>query len=459
MSEPIIVAQATPVGAGAIGIIRLSGAGCLALVSTLFSPQKGAPLSARKSHTLTLGTLRDPQSGHSVDRCLAAVMRAPNSYTGEDSVELHCHGGVLLLDAVLELCLKSGARLATPGEFSRRAFLNGKLDLMGAQAVCDAIYAKSDSARRLASAKLGGGLSQQMAAVRAELVAMGAQLLAQVEYPDEEELQAPLFEQMSKTIGNTLAKLNKLYSTFAAGRAINEGLTTAIIGKPNVGKSSLLNCLAGAPRAIVTPIAGTTRDIVTHSVALGRLLLRLHDTAGQHTSEDPVELLGIEQAQRAMAECELLLLVLDGSRPLDADDERLLQAADPARTQLLLNKADLPQKIDLGEYLSKFQQPVSFCAADGSGLQALGAALDARFLQQAVGLDGGEMLTARWQHEAIGHAIEALSRAQQALDVTGDCDLASLDLSEACQALGELLGESASKSMIDEMFSRFCLGK
>jgi len=451
-----IAAISTPRGSGAIGIVRLSGPDAAQIVKRAFVPYGKTPLDKVRSHALTLGRLVDPADGTTVDECLCAVMRAPRTYTGEDVVELNCHGGAYLCERALDILLACGAEPAEPGEFTKRAFLNGRLDLTRAEAVADLIAARGAAAAANAAAQLAGGMQGRISALRGELVRLNADILVGVEYPDE-DIETAEVGAVLNTLRNILDKINKLYSSFELGRAMTEGIGTAIVGRPNVGKSSLLNALAGCERAIVTPAAGTTRDVLEQTVRLRRALLNLSDTAGIREGGDDIEAEGIRRARAAAEGCELALCVFDGSEPLTAEDFEVVRLTGGKTRVAVINKRDLPSKIDK-EYISReFKHTVYISALKNEGIDDLRAGIE-----RALDLsddDGGGVVTSRRQRKCLAEAAEHIACAVSSLEGGFGADIVTVDLDGAADALGRLTGESASQSVIDDIFSRFCLGK
>lgn len=457
MENTTIAAISTPFAPGGIGIVRLSGPRALEVADVLFRSPKGKRLAERPTHTITYGEIMDPAHGQPVDECLASVMRAPHTYTGEDVCELNCHGGLYVCDKVLRLCLENGAVLAQPGEFTKRAFLNGRMDLSKAEAVIDLINAESDSAGRNAAGQLHGRMAEKIGEMRQKLVRISADILVEVEYPEEDTPGLPEQEAL-ESIRQVHKQLLQLYGSFEAGRAIRDGIKTAIVGRPNVGKSSILNLLAGYDKAIVTSIAGTTRDVVEEKIRLGDVLLRLHDTAGIRQTGDVVEQMGVERSLALLRESELVFYVVDSSQPLTGEDRELLARLDPARTVVLLNKQDLPPVVEQEE-LAGFPHVVWLSAKDGEGVHRLEELVRKLFLQGIEGLAQGEIVTNARQRECLLRADQHVNQALEALESGMPFDLITIDLEDAISALGEITGETASESIIGDIFARFCLGK
>ena len=452
MSEPI-AAIATGAQVAAIGIVRLSGEGVIPLVERLFTPAGGVPLTAQPDRKLCYGRLcrRD---GSLLDLCLVTVSRAPNSYTGEDTVELQCHGSPLLLRTLLEELFALGARQAGPGEFTKRAFLNGRLALSEAEAVADLIDAESDEALRNAAGQLSGAIHRRAEAVYAALSDISAHYHAVLDYPDEDIEDFQLLRYRG-VIRQALSELETLLRSFERGRLMNSGIPTVIVGRPNAGKSSLLNALLGYDRAIVTAVPGTTRDTIEERLRLGGLCLRLIDTAGIRDTEDEVERLGVQRSRAALRRAELVIAVVDGSRDYTAEDREILQAAEAAKRGLVvLSKRDLTA---VTEQLETRLPVIPVSSVTGEGLDALEQAIAALFpLPEA---PAGEILTNARQRDAVARAVEDLRAALEALEQGLTPDLVLTETEGAMAALGELSGRSVREDVTNRIFQRFCVGK
>lgn len=450
-----IVAPATPPGEGGIGIVRLSGPRAEALLSGAFR-SRSAP-SPLASHRLYHGRLCR-SDGTAVDEVLVVIMRAPHSYTGEDVAEIHCHGGSQILRSVLDLFLAAGARLARPGEFTERAFLNGRLDLAQAEAVAALIGARSEEAARAALGQLEGHLSRQLHVFTGELRELLLLLEAHIDFPDD-DLGALDQGEVATRASAVHADMTALLHTFDAGRALREGVSVLILGRPNVGKSSLLNALLGEARAIVTEIPGTTRDTIEEHLVLGGIPLRLVDTAGVRDTHDPIEREGVARARAKAAAADLVLLVIDGSQPLTAEDRMALDLAPPERTILIRNKSDLPQRGETAA-LAGFRCQVAVSARGGAGLPELKAAVVAFFCgTSTAALEGGVVLTERRHREALADALAALDRFRQSQPAGEPLECLAMELREALTALGRITGETTPEAILEQIFSRFCIGK
>ena len=451
-----IAAIATPAQPGAIGILRLSGAGTCAALDAVFRAKNGKKAGAQRSRTMVLGELLD-ETGQVIDNVLCVVFPAPHSYTGEDCAELHCHGSPIVLDAGLRALFAAGCRQATGGEFTKRAFLNGRLDLIQAESVVDLIDAETAQQAHNAVCQLDGALSRTVGRIYDELMDMAARFYAVVDYPDEdiEDLQR---QEMLDTLRRAQGELESLVAGFSRGRLMKLGVPTVLLGKPNAGKSSLLNALLGYDRAIVTDVAGTTRDTVEEKAEVGGVLLRLIDTAGIRQGGDAVEALGVERSRAAAKNASLAVLVLDGSRPLTQEDEDAIALAQTVPHLIVaVNKSDLPRAVDIGGLADRFDNVASVSAATGAGLDVLTDAIAAQF--PAGSTAGGALLTNARQVDAANRALSAVAEARSALRIGMTADVVLTDCESALAALGELNGKQVRDDLIDTIFSRFCVGK
>ena len=452
-----IAAVATPAGPGAIGILRLSGPRAADIAAAVFRPLGKKGLLDRPVRTLVYGDLLD-REGQVIDRVLCTYSRGPESYTGEDTAELHCHGSPMVLTLGLEALFAQGARQAGPGEFTQRAFLNGRLDLAQAEAVADLLDAQSREGARHAAGQLSGALSRRIQAIYSALVDVMAHFHAVLDYPDE-DIDPFTQEQLSRDLAAQEGALERLLATYQRGRRLNQGIRCALVGRPNAGKSSLLNALVGYDRAIVTDVPGTTRDTVEARCRLGGVVLRLIDTAGLRESDDAVERIGVERSRAALEGAALALLVLDGSAPLSPEDEAAMaQAAHAPRVICLINKSDRPLAFAPEELRSRFPHLCVVSAATGAGLDALGETVAALF--PAGGAESaGELLTNARQADAARRALEAVTRASESLEAGITPDALLTDAEEALAALGELTGASVREDVTARIFERFCVGK
>ena len=449
-----IAAVSTGNQISAIGIIRLTGDDCIAIAEKVFTIKNRNVLSSVSDRKLVLGELRDKQ-GRVIDQCMATVSRNPNSYTGEDTVEFHCHGSPAVLASGLESLYLAGAKPAGRGEFTKRAFLNGKLDLTQAEAVIDLIEADTADAAANAAGQVGGKLQKQLAPIYNDLVDLCSHFHAVLDYPDEdiEDFGLNNYYQNLRRDGKALYSILQTYNQ---GRILRHGAAAAIVGRPNVGKSSLLNALAGFERCIVTDIPGTTRDTVEELVMLGSTRLRLIDTAGIRDTGDTVEAIGVQRSKDAIEKADLVLFVCDGSQELTAEDEAIIDlCCNQENAIALINKSDLGRKVDPSDL--PFMNVIRICAKTGSGLDQLADVVDTIF-QGDLPCDGS-LLTNTRQFDACRRAYEALLRSMQSLNQGLTPDAVLTDVEEAMQAMGEVTGATIREDITARIFERFCVGK
>ena len=457
----VIAAIATGGNPTAIGVVRVSGAGCFALCDAVFRAANGQLFADQEARKMVLGEMLD-REGRVIDRGLAVRFPGPHSYTGEDSAEFHCHGSPVVLRELLDALFAAGARQAGAGEFTKRAFLNGRLDLTQAEAVVDLIDAETAAAARNAAAQLDGGLRRTLEPVQDALLDISSRFYAVVDYPDEdiEDIQP---ERIAEALRTADERLTALLATCRRGKVLKSGVRTAIVGRPNAGKSSLLNALAGYDRAIVTDIPGTTRDTVEESVLCGGVLLRLIDTAGIRDTEDAVERLGVERSRKAIESADLVLAVVDGTQRPDGGTAELFRlAARGPRWIAVYTKRDIaPPRMALASVPASGSAPadsVSVSSVTGEGLDRLEAAVAKLFPAGAPG-DSGGLLTDQRQEDAARRARDAARRAAEALSAGLTPDAVLTDVEEALDALGELTGRTAKEEIVSRIFSRFCVGK
>ena len=449
----VIAAVSTGRQVCAIGIIRLSGDGCIAVAERVFTPLN-KPLHEAANRKLVMGTLHDAR-GRVIDQCMAVCSRQPHSYTGEDTVEFHCHGSPAVLAAGLEALYHAGARPAGRGEFTKRAFLNGKMDLTQAEAVIDLIEADTADAAANAAGQVGGVLQKKLAPIYEELVNLCSHFHAVLDYPDE-DIEDFGLQNYTATLRSAAKELYALLQTYGQGRILRQGVAAAIVGRPNVGKSSLLNRLAGFDRAIVTDIPGTTRDTVEESVMVGSTRLRLIDTAGIRQTADTVEAMGVERSKKALEEADLAIFLCDGSQPLTQEDRDIIELCmDAPNAIALINKSDLGKTVQPGELPFMTILPVSI--KEGTGLELLPEVLEEMF-GGGMPCDGSILTNAR-QYDACRRAYESMLESLKGLKLGQTPDAVLTDVEAAMEAMGEVTGATVREDITARIFERFCVGK
>ena len=450
----VIAAVSTGNQVSAIGILRLTGDGCAQVAGKVFTLNNGQPLWEAPNRKLMLGTLNDKE-GRVIDQCMAVYTKGPHSYTGEDTVEIQCHGSPAVLAAGLEALYLAGALPAKRGEFTKRAFINGQLDLTQAEAVIDLIEADTADAAANAAGQVGGKLQKKLAPIYDDLTNLCSHFHAVLDYPDE-DIEDFGLAQYESVLKQDAKALDGLLGTYGQGRILRQGVSAAIVGKPNVGKSSLLNALAGYERVIVTEIAGTTRDTVEETVMLGKTRLRLIDTAGIRETEDKIEAMGVERSKKEVEHADLVLFVCDGSQPLTEEDESVIDVCmDHPNAIALINKSDLGHAVEPSDL--PFMQVIRICAKAGNGLDQLADVVDERF-DGNVPCDGS-ILTNPRQFDAIRRAYEAMLSALQGLKLGLTPDAVLTDVEAAMEAMGEVTGNVVREDITARIFERFCVGK
>ena len=457
--EETIAAISTPFGESGIGIVRMSGPFAEAIARKLFKPKIGQ--SCFVSHHFHYGEIIDIQSGKAVDEVLIVLMKSPKTYTREDIVEIHCHGGYFILQKVLELVLRSGARMAQPGEFTRRAFLNGRIDLTQAEAVIDAIKAKTMVSLEIANQQLRGWLYRELGQLKTRLIEDLVLIEAHIDFP-EEEIELISLRKMEQEMEETVQKLEGWVSSYEEGKVFREGISCAIIGKTNVGKSSLLNVLLREERAIVTPIPGTTRDVIEEILNICGVPVRLIDTAGLRKVKDSIEQEGVRKAKERLADSDLILLMLDGSRGLDEEDREIFEEVKGKKKVVILNKEDLPQKISVDDVKNQIVDDpiVSISALKGEGIDDLKKTIYTSLIQRGVRASPEHLIVANIRHKnALIQIRDNLSNAMKGMEEGTPFEFIAFEIRSALEILGELVGETTSEEILNLIFDQFCIGK
>lgn len=455
-----IAAISTPPGEGGIGIVRLSGDEALEIAEKVYK-QGSKRLSDQPSHTIHYGNLFNPKTDEKIDEVMVTIMKAPKTYTREDIVEINTHGGVLVTNKVLQTVLAAGARLAEPGEFTKRAFLNGRIDLSQAEAVMDVIRAKTDSAMHNAISQLDGNLSNLISSIRQEILNTLAQVEVNIDYPEYDDVEELTSNLMQEKAADVKAQVERILETAQQGKILRDGLATAIIGRPNVGKSSLLNAFARQEKAIVTNIAGTTRDVIEEFVNVKGVPLKLIDTAGIRETEDLVEKIGVTRSKKAIEEAELVLLVFDQSEKLTEEDFEMMRLTENKERIIILNKMDLEQKLDVEQLFNKVdpQSIISVSVAENNGIEDVEKRIVNLFFEGKTGEKDATYISNIRHISLLEQSIDALDEVINGIEFGMPVDLVQIDLTRAWDALGEVTGESVQDELITQLFSQFCLGK
>ncbi|MGO4942152.1 tRNA uridine-5-carboxymethylaminomethyl(34) synthesis GTPase MnmE [Ruoffia tabacinasalis] len=453
-----IAAIATALGESAIGIVRLSGDEAIEIASKIF---KGKNLNNVDSHTINYGHIIDPETGKVIDEVMVSVLKAPRSYTTEDSVEINSHGGIMAIQRVLEAVLANGARLAEPGEFSKRAFLNGRIDLSQAEAVMDLIQAKTDKAMDASMNQLQGSLSTKIRSLRQEMLDTLAQVEVTIDYPEYDDVEEMSLKQLNETAVHVKEQIQKILHQAQHGRLFRDGINTAIIGRPNVGKSSLLNRLTGLEKAIVTDIEGTTRDTIEEYVNVRGVPLRLIDTAGIRQTDEVVERIGVERSRKVMEEADLVILILNQAQALQEVDIELLELTKDQNRIILLNKQDLEPKLthaDLEPYIQDADL-IATSMLEESGIDELEAQIEQRFFSGEIKSGDVNYLLNTRHTQLLRQAISSLDEVLESTEMMLPVDLIQMDFTRAWDLLGEITGDSVQDELLNKLFSQFCLGK
>ncbi|WP_251441717.1 tRNA uridine-5-carboxymethylaminomethyl(34) synthesis GTPase MnmE [Veillonella intestinalis] len=460
-TEDTIAAIATPPGIGGVGIIRVSGTRCFEIVSSLFQAKGTVPLEKRPNRTIQYGHIIDPQKDNEVlDEVLLLIMRGPQSFTAEDVIEIQCHGGIVVVREILKVLLRQGARLAEPGEFTKRAFLNGRIDLTQAEAIIDIIEAKSEQSLSVAVKQLDGTLAQLIRTIREDLIALIAHLEVAIDYP-EEDIEELTMDETAAKLRPILGQIDNLLAMANRGRLLRDGIVTAIVGRPNAGKSSLMNALLRENRAIVTDVPGTTRDSIEEAITIEGIPVRLIDTAGIRETDDIVEKIGVDRAKEYLESAQIVVCVIDASKPLTAEEEVMLRSTSGKNTIVFLNKADKGAVItestvsDYGE----FTVIATISAANGEGMDVLAEAVKQLVYGGTVQNESTALLSNVRHITLMEQAKSQLETSLSTIESGLPVDFVVTDMREAWERLGDITGDSLRESMVDELFSRFCLGK
>lgn len=461
MEFDTIAAISTPLGEGGIAIVRISGDEAVDIGDRVFQAANKKKLKDLPSHTIHYGKLVDPANGEVFEEVMVSLMRAPRTFTREDVVEINCHGGLMSVNRVLQLVLNNGAKLAEPGEFSKRAFLNGRIDLSQAEAVMDLIRAKTDRAMSVAMDQIEGRLSQLINELRQEILETLAQVEVNIDYPEYDDVEEMTHRMLVEKAAYIQEEIRKLLNTASQGKILREGLSTVIIGRPNVGKSSLLNSLVQESKAIVTDIPGTTRDVIEEYVNVRGVPLRLVDTAGIRETEDIVEKIGVERSRKVLKEADLILLVLNASEEFTPEDRQLFAAVEGMDAIVIVNKTDLPARIDLKEVekAAGAHAIIKTSLLKEEGIDDLEQAIADMFFQGE--LESGDMTyVSNSRHIALlNQALVAVEDVQKGIEEEIPIDIIQIDMTRTWELLGEIVGDTVQESLINQLFSQFCLGK
>lgn len=460
MSETI-AAISTALGEGAIGIVRMSGKDAFKIADKIIKLPQNKTITNVASHTINYGYVINPENKEKIEEIMAVKMSAPKTYTCEDIVEINCHGGVVTIQKILELCLNNGARLAEAGEFTKRAFLNGRIDLSQAEAVIDFIKSKTEEASLLANNQMQGRLSNLIKRLRGEILDILAVVEVNIDYPEYDDLEIETTKTILEKSVSIKKDLENLLETSKQGKIIKEGLNTAIIGRPNVGKSSLLNNLLQENKAIVTDIAGTTRDVLEEYVNIKGIPIKLIDTAGIRETEDVVEAIGVERSKKALEQADLVLFLLNSAEELSPKDKELLKLTENKKTIIILNKLDLERKIDIQEVekLAYHHPIIQTSMTNYKGIDSLEDNIRKMFLDGKIKQKDATYLSNTRQINLIKKALDSLNEAINAAELGLEVDMVLIDYTNTFKLLGEVIGEDTSEELINELFSRFCLGK
>lgn len=453
-----IAAISTPPGEGAISIVRMSGEEAVSIAQKVFS---GKDLTQAKSHTINYGHIVDPKTHEEIDEVMVSLMLAPKTFTREDVVEINCHGGIVATNRILQLLLVNGARLAEPGEFTKRAFLHGRIDLTQAESVMDLIRAKTDRSMKIALNQLDGNLSHLIDSLRKDILDVLAQVEVNIDYPEYDDVEEMTTKLLKEKAIEIKQRIEQLLKTASQGKIMREGLATALVGRPNVGKSSLLNHLLHEDKAIVTDVAGTTRDVIEEYVNVSGVPLKLIDTAGIRETDDKVEKIGVERSKKAIEQSDLVLLVLNAAESLTKEDLELIRLTNDKKRIIILNKTDLEEKLDRKELakISKNAPVYATSILKNEGVEALEEAISKLFFNGIENSQSTVMVTNARHVALLEKAQNSLDSVLEGISSGMPVDLVQIDMTEAWNLLGEITGESYEDELLDQLFSQFCLGK
>lgn len=453
-----IAAISTPPGEGAISIVRMSGEEAVSIAQKVFS---GKDLTQAKSHTINYGHIVDPKTHEEIDEVMVSLMLAPKTFTREDVVEINCHGGIVATNRILQMLLVNGARLAEPGEFTKRAFLHGRIDLTQAESVMDLIRAKTDRSMKIALNQLDGNLSHLIDSLRKDILDVLAQVEVNIDYPEYDDVEEMTTKMLREKAIEIKQRIEQLLKTASQGKIMREGLATALVGRPNVGKSSLLNHLLHEDKAIVTDVAGTTRDVIEEYVNVSGVPLKLIDTAGIRETDDKVEKIGVERSKKAIEQSDLVLLVLNAAESLTKEDLELIRLTNDKKRIIILNKTDLEEKLDRKE-LAKISENAPVYATSilkNEGVEALEEAISKLFFNGIENSQSTVMVTNARHIALLKKSQNSLDSVLEGISSGMPVDLVQIDMTEAWNLLGEITGESYEDELLDQLFSQFCLGK
>ncbi|MBS4207167.1 tRNA uridine-5-carboxymethylaminomethyl(34) synthesis GTPase MnmE [Bacillus sp. FJAT-50079] len=461
MEFATIAAISTPMGEGAIAIVRLSGEEAIQIADQIFRAANGQKLAEVGSHTIHYGTIIDLKSNETAEEVMVSVMKAPRTFTREDVVEINCHGGIVSVNRVLQLALQAGAQLAEPGEFTKRAFLNGRIDLSQAEAVMDLIRAKTDRAMNVALNQMEGRLSKLIQSLRQDIIETVAHVEVNIDYPEYDDVEEMTHRILIEKATHIKSELQALLQTSQQGKILRDGLSTVIIGRPNVGKSSLLNSLVQENKAIVTDIPGTTRDVIEEYVNVRGVPLKLVDTAGIRETEDIVERIGVERSRQVLKEADLILLVVNSADDFTKEDKQLFEAVQGMNVIVIANKTDLPQKIDMDELraIAENHQIVTTSLVEEKGIDELEQSISSMFFEGQIEAADMTYVSNNRHIALLNEALQAIEDVLTGIDLGTPIDIIQIDLTRTWELLGEIIGDAVQESLIDQLFSQFCLGK